>query len=367
MAKEKKADSAWDVIQKHMMSGIGYMIPLIMSYTIIKGFIQLAATIAGVNLDAAEALADPNMIVACGAWIIQVAAPACQNLMYPVFAGFLAYSIGSKAALVPGFIGGMFALSGGSGFIGALAIGFASGYFMKWLTKTWQVSRSIRSAMNLTIYPAVGGLFTMVIMYFVINPIGSAITNALVNLVMSTGVLGAIPFAALVGGMMAFDCGGPINKAAFTICVTLLGTGVNMAPLFIGAHVAPLGLGAAYLIDKFIMKGEALPEELQDAGIPALFMGVFSVTEGALPAVLFDPAGMVPINVIGTAIGAVCAELFGVHFEEFLGFGWLCDTPLQYLAAEMIGVLVVAVLTIIRMRSLKKKRASEALQVEAAA
>ncbi len=353
----KKEESAWDVIQKHMMSGIGYMIPLIMSYTLIQGLTNLAATIAGVSLNTEAALTDPNMFVALGAWIIQVATPACQNLMYPIFAGYLAYSIGSKAALVPGFIGGMFALSGGSGFIGALAIGFASGYFMKWLTKTWQVSRSIRSAMNLTIYPAVGGLFTMVIMYFVINPIGSAITNALVNLVMSAGALGAVPYAALIGAMMAFDCGGPVNKAAFTICVTLIGTGANMTPLSIGSHTAPLGLGLAYLIDRFALKGTSLPEEIQDAGIPALFMGLFNVTEGALPAVLFDPAGMVPINVFGTAVAAAIAEILGSHYDEFLGFRWLWDW--KFLVAELIGMLIIAILMIIRMRSLKKRAAAE--------
>lgn len=361
----KQEESRWDVIQKHMMSGISYMIPLIMSYTIVKGFISLIATAVGIDVRAEAALADPNVLVAFCAWVMQVAAPACQNLMYVVFAGYLAFSIGGKAALVPGFIGGLFAQSGGSGFIGALAVGFVAGYFMKWLTKTLKVSRQIRSAMYLTIYPAIGGLFTMLVMYLAINPIGSAITNALVNLVLAAGALGAIPFAAVIGGMMAFDCGGPVNKAAFTICVTLIGTGVNMAPLFIGAHSAPLGLGLAFLIDKFLFKSRILPEELQEAGIPALFMGVFSVTEGALPGVLYDPAGMVPINVVGTMIGAVCAELLGVHFEEFLGFGWLCDTPLQYLLAVFIGVLVIALLTLVRMNSLSKKNEADVQPVEA--
>lgn len=361
----KQEESRWDVIQKHMMSGISYMIPLIMSYTIVKGFISLIATAAGIDVSAEAALADPNAFMAFCAWVTQVASPACQNLMYVVFAGYLAYSVGGKAALVPGFIGGLFAQSGGSGFIGALAVGFAAGYFMKWLTKNWKVNRKIKSAMYLTIYPAVGGLFTMLIMYFVINPVGSAITNALVNLVLAAGAFGAIPFAAVIGGMMAFDCGGPVNKAAFTISVTLIGTGVNMAPLYIGALSAPLGLGVAYLIDKFFFKSSILPKELQEAGIPALFMGVFSVTEGALPGVLYDPAGMVPINVIGTMVGAVCAELLGVHFEEFLGFGFLCSTPLQYLLALFIGVLVIALLTLVRMNSLSKKNEAEAQPAEA--
>lgn len=354
----EKKESTWDVIQKHMMSGIGYMIPLIMSYTLIQGIINLIGTLAGISLGAEGALQDPNALVAFGAWIIQVAAPACQNLMYPIFAGYLAYSIGSKAALVPGFIGGMFASSGGSGFIGALAVGFAAGYFMKWLIKVWKVNRSIRSAMNLTIYPAAGGIFTMAVMYFVINPIGSTITKAITDLILSAGAMGAIPFAALIGGMMAFDCGGPVNKAAFTICVTLMGTGVNMTPLTIGALAAPLGLGAAYLIDRFAFKGKILPEELQEAGLPALFMGFFNVTEGALPAVLYDPVAMIPINVLGTAVGAVIAQALGSFYGEFVGFRWLWD--IRFLVGLLTSVLIIAALTLLRMKSLAKKRLQSA-------
>lgn len=353
-----KKESTWDVIQKHMMSGIGYMIPLVMAYTLIQGLINLAGSLMGISFSSEAALTDPNVFVAFCAWVIQTVAPACQNLMYPVFAGYLAYSVGSKAALIPGFIGGMLAVSGGSGFIGALAVGFASGYFMKWLVKNWEVDKSLRPAMSLTVYPAVGGLFTMAIMYAAINPVGSTITNALVNLVLSAGALGAIPYAALIGGMMAFDCGGPINKAAFTICVTLIGTGANMTPLSIGSHTAPLALGAAFLIDKFLLKGTVLPDELKDAGIPALFMGFFNVTEGALPAVLFDPVGMVPINVIGTAIAAAIAEALGSHYDEFLGFRWLWDPA--FLIAELVGIAIIALLTLARMKSLKKKQASQA-------
>lgn len=349
----EKKESTWDVVQKHMMSGIGYMIPLIMAYTLIQGLIGLVGSIVGVSFNSEAALGDPNAFIAFCAWVIQIVVPACQKLMYPIFAGYLAYSVGKKPALVPGFVGGTLAVAGGSGFIGALAIGFASGYFMDWMVKNWKVDRSIRSAMNLTVYPAVGGIFTMALMYVVINPIGSSITNALVNFILSVGALGAIPYAALIGAMMAFDCGGPVNKAAFTICVTLIGTGANMAPLSIGSHTAPLALGATYLIDRFVFKGSILPDELKDAGIPALFMGFFNVTEGALPAVLFDPVGMVPINVIGTAIAAAIAEALGSHYDEFLGFRWLWDV--KFLFAELVGIAIIASLTLLRMKSLKKK------------
>ncbi len=358
----EKKESTWDVIQKHLMTGIGYMIPLIISYTLVQGFINLIGSAVGVSLSAEEALQDSNALVAFGAWIIQTAAPACQDLMYPVFAGYLAYSIGSKAALIPGFIGGLFALNGNSGFIGALAAGFSCGYFMKWLVKTWKVPRSIRSAMNLTVYPAVGGLFVMTLMYFIVNPIGSVIMTALTDLILSAGDMGAIPFAAIIGGMMAFDCGGPVNKAAFTVCTTLMGTGINIVPLAIGAHAAPLGFGLAYLIDRFAFKSKILPEELQGSGIPALFMGFFNVTEGALPAVLYDPAAMVPINVIGTATGAVVAQLLGAHYETFAGYVMFFDV--KFLGGLITSMVIIAVLMLFRMKFLSKKR-GEAVEATA--
>ena len=349
---EPKKQSTWDTIQKHMMSGIGYMIPLIMGYTVVKGLFSLIGVGMGIDLNAEAALTDPNVFVAFMAWFQQVVAPACQNFMYPVFAGYLAYSVGQRSALIPGFVGGLIAQSGGSGFIGALAIGFATGYFMKWLTKTVKVSRTMRPAMNLTFYPAIGSLVVCLLMYLVINPVGSAITAWLVETVAGLGVAGAIPFAAVIAGMMAFDCGGPVNKAAFTTSITLMGTGVSLVPLFIGCKTAPIGQGFAWVINRVFYKGKALPDEVEANGLPALIMGIFSCTEGALPAALYDPAGMIPINVIGSIAGAIMAELLGVHFEELLGFGFLCDTPLQWLASLCFGALVIGVLTCVRMNYL---------------
>ena len=353
----EKKESTWDVIQKHMMSGIGYMIPLIIGYTLIKGIGQTIGMALGIDVGSETLLSDSNMLYAFLAWIEQVAAPTAQALMYPVFAGYLAYSVGKRPALMPAFIGGAVAQAGGSGFIGALSIGFATGYFMKWITRVWKVDRKYQTVMTFTAYPSVGTLFVFVLMYFIINPAGSAITNFLVDTISGLGAYGAIPYAAAIGGMMAFDCGGPVNKAAFTISVTLMGTGVNMAPLYIGSELAPLGLGFAWLVDKLAFKGTTLPEELEENGLPALIMGALGVTEGALPGVLFDPLAMIPINVTGTVAASIAAELFGIHFENFIGFGVLCGKPLEYLLSLLIGMSIVAALTLVRMKHLKSKAA----------
>ena len=110
--------TVWRTVQTHMMTGIGYMIPVIVSVTIVSAIAQLGASMLGWNITGEEALTSSNILLQFFAWIIQVAAPICQNLMYPMFAGFLAYSISDRLGLTAGFFGGLLAVNGGSGFLG---------------------------------------------------------------------------------------------------------------------------------------------------------------------------------------------------------------------------------------------------------
>ena len=359
---EKK--SVWKTAQKHIMTGIGYMIPVIVAANIISGLVQLIGSGLGWDLNAAEALTSSNMLLQCLAWIKQVAAPQCQNLMYPVFAAYLSWSIADRQGLTMGFFGGLLAYLGNSGFIGALIIGFAAGYFMKWLSSVWTVSRQYRSVMNMMIYPLIGAIFVFLLSFFVINPLGNAINQAIQWFITTVGAYGTVPMVALIGGMMGFDCGGPVNKAAFAIGYGLAGTGFTKLPVTYGAMIAPLGFGLAVFIDKLIVKKHLFSESLQGAGIPAFILGLFNVTEGALPLVMDDPLWMVPINVIGSAVGSVAGYLAGNflpidHTGNVLGF-FLQENPLSYIACLFLGALVVAVLTLLRRMMLLKKGALQA-------
>lgn len=359
--EEKKF--SWRVIQQQIMTGIGYMIPVLMAATITGGIAQLIAIPLGLNITAAEALESSNAFIRFLAWIKQVASPQCQNLMYPIFAAYLAYGIADRQALAIGFFGGYLAFIGNSGFIGALAIGFAVGHFMKWLQNVWKVGRQYRTIMNFIFYPIVGALFTFILMYFIVNPAGDFINQSMQTFIKSVGAYGEIPMAAIIAGMMAFDCGGPVNKAAFTIAFTLGGTGWNILPLSYGAMIAPLGFGMAVGLDKFILKKKLFREDLSAQGLSGFIMGLFNATEGALPIVLDDPIAMVPINIIGSAIGAILGVLLGNYCRleipgNILGF-FLQDNPLSYMSCLFIGAAIVAVLTCIRRLQLAKKNPVE--------
>lgn len=358
--------TVWRTVQTHMMTGIGYMIPVIVSVTIVSAIAQLGASMLGWNITGEEALTSSNILLQFLAWIIQVAAPICQNLMYPMFAGFLAYSISDRLGLTAGFFGGLLAVNGGSGFLGALVIGFFSGYFMLWISKVIKVSRQYRSIMNMMLLPLIGTFATFVAMFFVVNPLGNAINNAMQSFINSVGAFGTIPLVAIIAAMMAFDCGGPINKAAFGIGFGLAATGFSLLPVMYGAMIAPLGFGLAVFLDKYIIRKKLFKQELADAGFSSFILGLFNVTEGAIPLVLDDPIWMVPINVIGTAIGASVGYMAGnflpiTRTGNVLGF-LLQENPLSYVACLFLGAFIVAGLTIVRRMVLKKKETQVAAE-----
>lgn len=356
---EDKKKLSWHVIQQHLMTGIGYMIPVLIAASITGGIAQLIATPLGWDISAAAALESTNALLRFLAWVSQIAAPQCQNLMYPVFSAYLAFAIADRQALVVGFFGGYLAFIGNSGFIGALIIGFASGYFMKWLQGVWKVNRQYRTIMNFMTYPIIGAIFTFVLMYWLVNPLGDLVNKSMQTLITSVGAYGEIPLAAIIAGMMAFDCGGPVNKAAFTIAFSLAGTGWNIIPLTYGAMIAPLGFGLAVGLDKFILRKHLFREDLSAQGLSGFIMGLFNVTEGAMPILLDDPIAMIPINVIGSAIGASLSVLAGNYNTltrpgNVLGF-FLQDNPLSYMTFLFIGAAIIAVLTCLRRMQLSRK------------
>ncbi|WP_081734491.1 PTS fructose transporter subunit IIC [Enterocloster asparagiformis] len=352
--------TTWRAIQQHLMTGIGYMIPVLMAASLAGAIASLSAAVLGWDIGSAEALESANMFLKFLAWVKQVAAPQCQNLMYPVFGAYLAYSIADRQALAIGFFGGYLALIGPSGFVGAIIIGFASGFFMKWLQQVWKPGRQYRTIMNFCAYPIVGAIFAFTLMFWIVNPLGSFINQTMQNIINAVGLYGELPLAAMISGMMAFDCGGPVNKAAFTIAYSLGATGWNMVPLTYGAMIAPLGFGIGVAIDKFIIKKNIFGEDLSGQGFSGFIMGLFNVTEGALPLVLDDPVAMIPINVIGSAFGAALSVWVGNYNYigrpgNVLGF-FLQDNPLSYMLCLFAGAAVVGVLTCLRRMQLAKKR-----------
>lgn len=360
----EKKESTWRVIQKHLMTGIGYMIPMILVPNLLNGIAGLIANIAGFDIAAEAALTDPNMLIQVLAWVHQVAFPAAQNLMYPVFAGFLAFSIGDRAALSIGLMGGCLAAIGSSGFLGALAAGFFAGYFMRWLSNKWSVSRTWRTTFNFMIYPLIGGAAMFLLMKLVIDPVGTAINTFMTHVITAIGSTGQYALQAALGAGMAIDCGGPINKATLGIGIALNTQGANVIGMMYGTMIPPLAFAIAVFIDKYILRKGLFNEHLRSAGLSSFVLGLFNVTEGALPLVLEDPVWMVIINAVGSAIGGIFGYMSG-NFYNFsmtgnvLGY-FMMDNPATYILGLYGGALVTAVLILIRRLVLKKKGALDA-------
>lgn len=351
--------SKWSVIQGHMMTGIGYMIPIVIASALLRSVAQTVGLAIGVDIRLEEMLTNSNQLIQMLAWINQVVAPGFQNIMYVVLGGYIAYSIADRNGIAVGMFVGYIAMSGRSGFVGALVGGFIAGYFIKWLASKINLGRSWRTLMMFMIYPLVGVIVMSLVMFFIIEPAGGAINGFFVWLIDTVGAFGIIPLYFMIAGMMAADCGGPINKAAFSVGFTLAGTGFPMTAIGAGAMIAPMGFGLAAIIDKFILKKNLLGDELTGSGLTSFIMGLFNITEGAIPLLLNDPIFMLPINVIGSGIGAVCAYLF--HAEYYLGtsgniLGFIAlDNPLGWVASLFIGATIIAVSILLRRGMLNKK------------
>lgn len=353
-----KKETTWQVIQRHLMTGIGYMIPIVIASSLIKAMAQTVIKLFAVDVAAAGAL--PAFL----GWITSSSADGFQGLMYPVFAAYVAYSIADRNGLAAGFCAGYLASAGKSGFLGALLGGFLAGYLVKFLASKIQLGRQWRTLLMFMIYPLISSVILFIAMYFVIDPLGGLINQTFQNIINYVGGFGTIPLYAVLAGMMGSDCGGPINKAAFSISFTLAGAGFPSTALIVGAMVAPLGFGLAAIIDK-VTKKNILDEDLSAQGISSFIMGLFNITEGAIPIVVTDPAFMVPVNIIGSAISAVVEHLAGN--ETYLGgasgniLGWFAQpNPISWVLCLFTGPLFIALCILWRQNRLNKKKAEKA-------
>ena len=357
----EKKESTWEIIRKHMMTGIGYMIPIITGASLFKSLCQTIVAIFGISIAAENA----GAVASFFNWVINTSADGFQTMMYPIAAAYIAFSIADRNGLAPGFAAGYLASQGQSGFLGALLGGFAAGYIVKFMVDKWKVGRQWRTLMMFMAYPIIGCGLMFVLMHFVIDPLGGLIMNMFTALINAVGNYGVIPTYIVLAAMMAADCGGPINKAAFAISFGLAATGFPLTPCMMGAMVAPLGFGLAAIIDKFITRKNVLSEELQASGLSSFIMGLFNITEGAIPMVIADMGFMVPVNMLGSAISAVVEHLAGnelyltTPMGNVLGF-FSQPHPISYILCLFTGPLVIALLTLWRQSQLKKKGTAEA-------
>lgn len=322
---------------KHLLTGVSYMIPFV-----VVGGILIALSFAVAGYQVAF---DTNISDTFGAALFTIGAKAGFALFVPILSGFIAYSIADRPGLAPGMIGGILAGLTGSGFLGGIIAGFLAGYTVYWLNRTIKLPRNFAGIMPVLVLPLLGSIIVGLLMLYVIGVPVHALNTALTNWLKGLQSANAIFLGLLLGLMMAFDMGGPVNKAAYAFSVGLLSSGVTapMAAVMAAGMTPPLGLALASLVFK-----SRFTLDEQEAGKAAWVLGLSFITEGAIPFAAEDPFRVIPSIMFGSAITGALSMLFGCQLHVPHGGVWVIFLPnvvtnlVPYILSIVIGTLVTA-------------------------
>lgn len=332
-------------IYTQLMNGVSHMLPFVVGGGIL---IAIAFLIDGLNVDINALPADQRSnfgtITPVAAMFKNIGGVAF-GLMLPVLAGFIGMAIGDRPALALGFVGGMLAANGKSGFLGALAAGFLAGYLILGLKKICdKLPDAIEKLAPVLIYPVVGILIMGLAMNFVVEPIMGGINTGLNNFLSGMGDSSKILLGLILGGMMAIDMGGPFNKAAYVFGTAAIAAGNYdiMAAVMIGGMTPPCAIALATLLFK-----HKFTKEERDAGPTNFIMGLAFITEGAIPFAASDPLRVLPSCIIGSALAGALSMAF--HCTLMAPHGGIFVFPvvgnaLMYLVALVAGTVVSALL-----------------------
>lgn len=306
---EKKSGGIGHQIYTQLMNGVSHMLPFVVGGGIL---IAIAFLIDGIcvdmnALDVAER-ANFGTITPIAAWFKNLGGVAF-GFMLPVLAGFIAMAIGDRPALALGFVGGMIASGGKSGFLGALAAGFAAGYIIVLLRKACdKLPDFLEKIAPVLIYPLAGILIMGLLMSFIVEPVMGGINTALNNGLTGMGGTSKVILGLILGGMMAIDMGGPFNKAAYVFGTAAIAAGNYdiMAAVMIGGMTPPCAIALATMLFK-----KKFTKEERESGPTNFIMGLAFITEGAIPFAASDPLHVLPSCVIGSGIAGALSMMFG--------------------------------------------------------
>ncbi len=344
-------------IRQALMTGVSYMLPLVIAGAVIMGAARIGASFFGVVdiWDAAYAASD-------NAWLrlfhnFDVIGSLGLYLMLPVVAGYISYGIASKPGLGPGLIAGLLAQNLGTGFLGALAAGLFAGYLVRWMTRHIKLPKAAASVLPIFIIPFGATLITCLFILYVIGDPLAAMNRGLEAWLTNMSGSNKVVLAAVVGGMVAFDLGGPVNKAAVTTSLALLASGIydpNTAAQ-LAIIVPPIGLGLAAVIWRNVF-----PPSLHEAGKASIVMGLVGVSEGAIPFVLARPK-LIIVNVVGTAIASATAVGLGaVNKAPISGFyGWLAveNWPIYVFSIALgSGIIALSAVSLMKLEQRKQDK-----------
>ena len=359
--KNKKSSELFQAI----MTGVSYMIPVLVAGGLMIGISKIGALIYGGNnlvdaigntiyaTDSSGLLVFLHYIGKFGSLIMK--------FMYPVFSAYVAYSLADKIGLVPGFVGGAFAgglhftfwgIENGSpsGFFGALILGLVAGYLSRYVNRKIKLGKDFQALKPMLIIPVISLLSIFVLNFYFIDPIFGSLNIWMFNII-AQNTSSKYLISSLIAGATAFDLGGPINKAAHTIAYTLNDEGVlSFTSAMIGVYVPAIGLGLATIIDKIIVKRRVFDESIMVNGKTSFILGFLGISEGAIPFAIQNPLITIPINMIGSILAAITATYLNGDLWYIIGgfWGWpLMDSVSGFLIALAVGVGFVSITNVL--------------------
>lgn len=371
-AMQNSGSGIFAEFSKHIMTGISYMIPVLIMGGLIGAFSQIIPYVIlkiSPDVGITDAMASGkftgmNYSLLYLAYLMSSFGFTLFSFAIPIFAAFTANSIGGKAALISGFIGGYLAnkpietisiVKGSaekvqrvpSGFLGALIIAFVMGYIVKWLNSHIKFGKNWMAFKTTFLVPLLSALITMILMIFVITPFGGFINELIKSGLQAAGKSGTIGYSIILSAATAFDLGGPVNKAAGFVALGFTTEKVLPITARTIAIVTPsFGLGLSALIDKYVVGRRVYGKEFQEAGKTAIFLGFMGISEGSIPFALENPKFVIPLYVVGSVIGSLTGVSLGAvqWFPESAIWAWpLITNKISYIIGLIVGSLIIAI------------------------
>ncbi|OQW87922.1 MAG: PTS fructose transporter subunit EIIBC [Rhodoferax ferrireducens] len=329
---------------KHLMTGVSYMIPFVVAGGLL---IALGFALGGIYV-----YEDANKGTL--AWtLFTIGAKSGFALMVPILAGFIAHSIADRPGLAPGMIGGMIAASIGAGFIGGIAAGFMAGYIVKFLNDKIQLGRNLDGLKPVLILPLLGTAIVGLLMYYVVGGPVAVALEAITGWLKGLQGSNAIFLGLLLGSMMAFDMGGPVNKAAYAFATGLIASEVYapMAAVMAAGMTPPLALALATVLFK-----NRFTVDEREAGKATAVLGISFITEGAIPFAAKDPLRVIPALMIGSAVAGALSMVMGSELRVPHGGVFVLPIPnaVTHLGAYLLAIVTGTVVSALALAALKK-------------
>ncbi|MFZ5815959.1 MAG: PTS fructose transporter subunit IIC [Bacillota bacterium] len=330
---------------RHLMTGVSYMIP----FTVAGGILIALSFAFGI-----EAFKQEGTLAA---HLMTIGGGGAFGFMVPILAAFIAFSIADRPGIVPGMIGGFLAGKVGAGFLGGIIAGFLAGYLTAWLTRSIRLPRTMEGLKPVLILPVLSTAIVGLLMIYVIGTPMASIMNGLQSWLNTLNQGSAVVLGLILGAMMAFDMGGPVNKAAYTFAVGLLGSQIYgpQAAVMAAGMTPPLGLALATLL----APAKYTVEE-REAGKAAAVLGISFITEGAIPFAAADPLRVIPSIMAGSAVAGALSMAFGATLKAPHGGIFVLPIPnvVGNLALYALAILVGTVVTALLVNALKPMKQS---------